>query len=68
MSKAECPYDNAPMGRFYKTFEDELIYRYQFMAAKALDDAFTQFMFAWCNYVRPHSYNNWRTLFEARNM
>lgn len=28
MSKAGCPYDNAPMERFYKTFKDELVYRY----------------------------------------
>lgn len=68
MSKAGCPYDNAPMERFYKTFKYELVYRYHFMNAKALDDAVAQYVFVWYNHVRPHSYNNWMTPFEARNM
>lgn len=49
MSKAECPYDNDPMERFYKTFKDELVYRYQFMNVKALDDAVAQYIFVWYN-------------------
>ena len=68
MSKAGCPYDNAPMERFYKTFKYELVYRYHFMNAKALEDAVAQYVFVWYNHVRPHSYNNWMTPFEARNM
>lgn len=67
MSKAGCPYDNAPMERFYKTFKDELVHRYHFMNAKALDDAVAQYVFVLYNHVRPHSYNNWMTPFEARN-
>lgn len=68
MSKAGCPYDNAPMERFYKTLKDELIYRYDFMNATVLDDAVAQYIFVWYNHMRPHSYNNWMTPFEARNM
>ena len=45
MSKAGCPYDNAPMERFYKTLKYELVYRYHFMNAKALDDAVAQYVF-----------------------
>ena len=67
MSKAGCPYDNAPMERFYKTFKDELIYRNCFMNPKALDDAVAQYVFVWYNHVRLHSYNNGRTPFEARS-
>lgn len=63
MSKAGCPYDNAPMERFYKTFKDELIYRYRFMNAKALDEAVARYVFVWYNHVRPHSYNNGMTPF-----
>ncbi len=33
-----------------------------FMNAKA------QYVFVWYNHVRPHSYNNWMTPFEARNI
>lgn len=68
MSKAGCPYDNAPMERFYKTFKDELIYRNCFMNPKALDEAVAQYVFVWYNHVRPHSYNNGMTPFEARSM
>lgn len=67
MSKAGCPYDNAPMERFYKTLKEELIYRHRFMNAEALDEAVAQYVFVWYNHVRPHSYNNWMTPFEARN-
>ena len=68
MGKAGCPYDNAPMERFYKTFKYGLVYRYHFMDAKALDDAAAQYVLVWYSHVRPHSYNNWMTPFEARNM
>ena len=68
MSKAGCPYDNAPMERLYKTFKDELVYRHRFMDAKELDDAVAQYVFVWYNHVRPHSYNGWMTPFEARNL
>lgn len=67
MSKAGCPYDNAPMERFYKTFKEELVYRHRFMSANELDDAVARYVFVWYNHVRPHSYNNWLTPFEARN-
>lgn len=68
MSKAGCPYDNAPMEWFYKTFKNELVYRYRFMNAKALDDAVAQYVFVWYNHVIPQSYNDWITPFETRNM
>lgn len=68
MSKAGCPYDKAPMERFYRTFKEELVSRYRFMDAKELDDAVAQYVFVWYNHVRAHSYNSWMTPFEARNL
>lgn len=68
MSKAGCPYDNAPMERFYKTFKEELVHRRRFMSANELDEAVARYVFVWYNHVRPHSYNNWLTPFEARNL
>lgn len=62
MRKAGCPYENDPMERFYKTFKDELVYRYHFINMVA------QYIFVWYNHVRPHSYNNWMTPFEAQNI
>lgn len=66
MSKSGCPYDNSPMERFFKTFKDELVYRHRFINAKELDDAVAKYVFVWYNHVRPHSYNNFLTPFQAR--
>lgn len=65
MSKAGCPYDNAPMERFYNTFKSHFYYRYTFDDSEKLDEM-TQRYINWYNYVRPHSYNNYLTPIEAR--
>ena len=66
MSKAGCPYDNAPMERFYNTLKNELIYPNYFYDATSLDEAVNRYVYVWYNHVRPHSYNDWKTPFEAR--
>jgi transposase InsO family protein len=66
MSKAGCPYDNAPMERYFNTLKNELIYQHYFCNDKELDAAINDFAFVWYNHVRPHSYNNGLTPFEAR--
>ena len=66
MSKAGCPYDNAPMERFYNTLKNELIYPNHFYDAASLDEALNRYVYVWYNHVRPHSYNDWKTPFEAR--
>lgn len=66
MSKAGCPYDNAPMERYFNTLKNELIYQHYFCDDKELDAAIESFAFVWYNHVRPHSYNNGLTPFEAR--
>ena len=65
MSKAGCPYDNAPMERFYNTFKNCFYYRFVFESAQRLDEMTAQYI-NWYNYVRPHSYNNYLTPMEAR--
>ena len=65
MSKAGCPYDNAPMERFYNTFKSCFYYRYTFDSVEMLD-AMTKEYINWYNYVRPHSYNNYLTPMEVR--
>lgn len=67
MSKSGCPYDNAPMERFYKSFKTELIYLNKFENEKQLDEAVNKYVYVWYNHVRPHSYNGGLTPFEARN-
>lgn len=39
MSKAGCPYDNAPMEPFYNTFKNEPINQNKFESADSLDKA-----------------------------
>ncbi len=67
MSKSGCPYDNAPMERFYKSFKTELIYLNKFENDEQLDKAVNKYVYVWYNHIRPHSYNGGLTPFEARN-
>ena len=66
MSKAGCPYDNAPMERYFNTFKNELIYQHIFRSDAELNSATEEYVFLWYNHLRPHSYNNDLTPFEAR--
>lgn len=67
MSKAGCPYDNAPMERFFNTMKSELIYRYHFRTDEEINRAISEYVYVWYNGIRPHSYNNYLTPYEARN-
>ena len=59
MSRAGCPYDNAPMERYFNTLKSELIYNYTYSSSsdEKLNEAITDFAYVWYNHVRPHSYN-----------
>ena len=65
MSRAGCPYDNAPMERFYNTFKSNF-YNVTSFSNVAMMDELTMKYINWYNYVRPHSYNNYLTPMEAR--
>ena len=66
MSRAGCPYDNAPMEHYYNTLKTELIYQYRFETAAEPDYAVSEFAYDWYNQVRPHMYNGYLTPFEKR--
>lgn len=66
MSKAGCPYDNAPMERFYNTMKSELINRFHFQTDEELDYAISEYVYHWYNQIRPHSYNGYKTPYEVR--
>lgn len=66
MSKAGYPYDNAPMERYFNTLKNECINLYEFKTEEALYKAVSDSAYVEYNYVRPHSYNNYATLHEAR--
>ena len=65
MSKAGCPYDNAPMERFYNTFKSNFYNVTSFSSVEMMDELTMKYI-NWYNYVRPHSYNNYLTPMEAR--
>ena len=65
MSKAGCPYDNAPMERFYNTFKSNFYNVTSFSNVEVMDELTTKYI-NWYNYVRPHSHNNYLTPMEAR--
>lgn len=66
MSKAGYPFDNAPMERYYNTLKNELIYHHYYHNDEELNNAVNDFAYVWYNHVRPHTYNNGLTPFEAR--
>lgn len=66
MSKAGCPYDNAPMERYFNTLKNEWVNLHEYHTEEELYDSIEEFAYVWYNHVRPHSYNGYQTPFEAR--
>ena len=66
MSKAGYPYDNAPMERYFNTLKNECTNLYEFETEKALYQKVEEFAYVDYNHVRPHSFNDYRTPYEAR--
>ena len=58
MSAAGCPYDNAPMERFYNTFKNEFYNLYKFRTRQELDRKTYDFVYTKYNQHRPHRHNN----------
>jgi transposase InsO family protein len=58
MSKAGCPYDNAPMERYFNTLKAEEVNLHSYHTDEELNAGITNFAFGWYNNVRPHTYNN----------
>jgi transposase InsO family protein len=66
MSKAGYPYDNAPMERYFNTLKNECTNLFEFKTEEALYQTVEEFAYVDYNYVRPHSYNGYKTPHEAR--
>ena len=66
MSRAGCPYDNAPMERFYNTLKNEYFNLRKFKTVEQLAHGIYQFIYGKYNRKRPHSYNNGLTPHAAR--
>lgn len=57
MSKPGCPYDNAPMERYFNTLKAELLKVHKYGTEKELYTAITTYAYGWYNNLRPHTYN-----------
>ena len=66
MSKAGYPYDNAPMERYFNTLKNECTYLYEFQKEEDLYQTVEEFAYVQYNHVRPHSFNGYRTPYQAR--
>lgn len=66
MSRAGCPYDNAPMERYFNTLKNELTNLYSYTSEEKLCEAVSDFAYTWYNHGRPHSYDNWLTPMQKR--
>lgn len=66
MSKAGYPYDNAPMERYFNTLKNECTNLYEFQTEESLYQAVEEFAYVRYNHVRPHSFNGYRTPYQAR--
>lgn len=66
VSRAGCPYDNAPMERYFNTLKSELINQHYYHTEEELYTSVEEFAYVKYNHIRPHSYNKNKTLFEAR--
>lgn len=66
MSKAGYPYDNAPMERYFNTLKNECTNLYEFRTEEDLYRTVEEFAYTTYNHVRPHSYNGYRTPYQAR--
>ena len=60
MSRAGCPYDNAPMERFFNTLKCEFVYSHAFNNYDDLNKKIINFVKHY-NYKRPHTFNNGMT-------
>lgn len=66
MSRAGYPYDNAPMERYFNTLKNECTSLYEFRNEKELYETVDEFAYVRYNHVRPHSYNGYKTPYQAR--
>jgi len=66
MSRAGCPYDNAPMERYFNTLKSELVYQHSYTSDNKLFSDIEDYVLLWYNSVRPHSFNNGLTPWQKR--
>lgn len=66
MSQAGYSYDNAPMERYFNTLKSKRIYQHNYATEADLYKAIEEYAYVTYNHKRPHSYDGYKTPFEAR--
>lgn len=66
MIKAGYSYDNAPMDRYFNMLKNECTNLYEFKTEEFLYQTVEEFDYVAYNHVRPHSYNGYRSSYQAR--
>lgn len=66
MSKAGCPYDNAPMESFYGKLKNEHLNHYTIKNSSHLTELINDYVFRYYHHKRPHSSLGGLTPFEKR--
>ena len=66
MSKAGCPYDNAPMESFFGKLKNEHIKHYSIKDNLHLEELINDYIFRYYHHKRPHSFLGGLTPFEKR--
>lgn len=57
MSRAGCPYDNAPMERYFNTLKAEILNLHRYADEETLYREVNCYAYGWYNNQRPHSFN-----------
>ena len=57
MSRPGCPYDNAPMERYFNTLKSELLNHHKYSSEEELFSEINRYAYEWYNEKRPHTYN-----------
>lgn len=60
MSSAGCPYDNAPIERYFNTLKHACTNLRYFQTEDELYKEVKEFSYVTYNYLRPHSFNNYQ--------
>ncbi|MCS1351341.1 IS3 family transposase [Mechercharimyces sp. CAU 1602] len=66
MSKAGCPYDNAPMEFFFGKLKNGHLHHYVIKNDEHLNNLITDYIFRYYQHVRPHSALGGKAPMEAR--
>ena len=64
--QSRYPYDNTPTERYFNILRNELINLHYYHNNEELNTIIEDFVYTWCNHIRPHAFNDYQTPYKAR--